>query len=166
MNLSTLWILLGALILVEVLIALLFIVWMLRRRKKVKNAITRLTSGTQEISAEEFMNMRKVREGRRKISNQSDFTGIYIIHNMTKNIYYVGQSKTVLKRVTSHFGGHGNGDIYADLKYGDAFSVKAISLADSGYINLDALERDAIQAYDAFENGYNKNRGNRTYGWC
>lgn len=130
-------------------------------RKKVKDAITRLTSGIEEMPAEEFIAMRNAREGNRKISNQKDFTGIYIIHNVTKDKYYVGQSKNVLKRVTSHFGGSGNGDVYADLKYGDAFTVKTIPLADGGYANLDALERDTIQTYDAFTHGYNKNKGNK-----
>lgn len=148
-------------ILVMVLILILYLVWLFYRRKKVKDAIMRLTSGAQEIPAEEFMRMREVREGKRKISNQSDFTGIYIIHNVTRGMYYVGQSKNVLKRISSHFGGSGNGDVYADLKYGNVFTVKAIPLAGSGYSSLDALERDAIQTYDAFEHGYNKNRGNR-----
>lgn len=148
-------------ILVLILIAALSIGIVVYKRKKVRDAIMRLTSGAQEIPAEEFMRMREVREGKRKISNQSDFTGIYIIHNVTKGMYYVGQSKNVLKRISSHFGGSGNGDVYADLKYGDVFTVKAIPLAGSGYSNLDALERDAIQTYDAFEHGYNKNRGNR-----
>lgn len=151
----------GGMILIYVLLIVLLIVWFFYRRKKVKDAIMRLTSGAQEIPAEEFMRMREVREGKRKISNQSDFTGIYIIHNLTKGMYYVGQSKNVLKRISSHLGGSGNGDVYADLKYGDVFTVKAIPLAGSGYSNLDALERDAIQTYDAFEHGYNKNRGNR-----
>lgn len=148
-------------ILIIVLIFALYIGFLVYRRKKVKDAIMRLTSGAQEIPAEEFLKMREVREGKRKISNQSDFTGIYIIHNVTKGMYYVGQSKNVLKRISSHLGGSGNGDVYADLKYGDVFTVKAIPLAGSGYSNLDALECDAIQTYDAFEHGYNKNRGNR-----
>lgn len=106
--------------------------------------------------------MREVREGRRKVSNRSDFTGIYIIHNLTKDMYYVGQSKNVLKRISCHFGGSGNGDVYADLKHGDAFTVKTVPLTNSGYDNLDDLERDAIQAHDACRRGYNKNRGNRS----
>lgn len=44
-------------------------------------------------------------------SNPSEFTGIYILHNMNEDKYYVGQSVRVLNRVRQHFTGHGNGDI-------------------------------------------------------
>ena len=129
------------------------------RRIKVKAVIKRLTAGVDEISAEEFMNMRNVRRGTRKTSNEYDFVGVYIIHNMTRDIYYVGQSKKVLQRVSAHFGGRGNADVYADLKYGNTFTVKTIPLAGSGYNDLDRLESDTIRAYDAYNKGYNKNRG-------
>lgn len=153
------WLFCGILILFYIaLIALLFI-WFFHRRKKVKETIFRLTSEAQKIPAEEFIAMREIREGKRRVSNQSDFTGIYIIHNVSKDMYYVGQSKTVLKRISSHFGGSGNGDVYADFKYGDEFTIQAVPLSESGYSSLDALERDAIQTYNAFEYGYNRNRG-------
>ena len=75
-------------------------------------------------------------------------------------MYYVGQAKKVLQRVTQHFTGHGNGDVYADYKYGDQFSIKTIAFNTSGYDSLDRLEKDTIEAYAAFSKGYNKNRGN------
>ena len=155
----------GGLILFYIVLLLALFAWRYCRRKKVKETISRLTSGAQEMPVKEFLAMREVREGKRKISNQADFTGIYIIHNLTKDKYYVGQSKTVLKRINSHFTGSGNGDVYADLKYGDEFTVKAIPLSESGYGSLDDLERDAIQTYKACESGYNKNRGNKTNRW-
>lgn len=163
MRLSNLWTPTWVLI-VGVLIIILYYGWIFYKRKKVKKAILHLASGAQEMSAEDFIKLCEVREGKRSVSNQSDFTGIYIIHNVSKDMYYVGQSKNVLKRISSHLGGSGNGDVYADMKYGDEFTVKAISLVQSDYDNLDDLERDAIQAYRAFEDGYNKTRGNRARG--
>ena len=68
-------------------------------------------------------------------------------------------------RVNAHFTGSGNGGVYADIKYGDQFTVKAIKLSESGYSSLDELEKDAIQAYGAFRHGYNRNRGNKTKSW-
>lgn len=59
-----------------------------------------------------------------KVRNQLNFRnkpGIYIIHNVTKNKYYVCQSRIVLKIVRNHFSGSGNGDVYADFKYNDEF---------------------------------------------
>lgn len=90
----------------------------------------------------------------------SDFTGIYVLHNKTKDMYYVGQSVKVIDRIRQHLAGHGNGDVYADFKYGDEFEVSTVSLADSGYGSLNDLESDTIAAYDAYNNGYNRTAGN------
>ncbi len=89
-----------------------------------------------------------------------DAVGVYIIYNATKDLYYVGQAKRLCFRVNQHFTGHGNGDVYADYKYGDSFFIKIITLRDSGYDDLDKLERDKIQEYHAYERGYNKTSGN------
>lgn len=76
-------------------------------------------------------------------------------------MYYVGQSTRVVGRLTQYLTGHGNGDVYADYKYGDDFELNVVSLRESGYDSLAALERDAIAAYDAYDKGYNRTRGNR-----
>ncbi len=91
---------------------------------------------------------------------QSDFTGVYVLHNKTKDMYYVGQSVKVIDRIKQHLTGHGNGDVYADFKYGDDFEVSTVSLTDSGYGSLNDLERDTIAAYGAYNNGYNRTAGN------
>ena len=89
-----------------------------------------------------------------------DFEGVYILHNLTKDMYYVGQSINVAERVKNHLKGKGNGDVYADFKYGDMFEVILIALEDTDYVNLNDLERHCIAAFHAYEKGYNKNRGN------
>lgn len=61
-----------------------------------------------------------------------EFTGIYILHNVTRDMYYVGQSIRVLHRIRQHLTGHGNGDAYADYKHGDEFAIRALSLVESG----------------------------------
>ncbi|USI66747.1 GIY-YIG nuclease family protein [Lactococcus petauri] len=90
-----------------------------------------------------------------------DFTGIYIITNEDNKKVYVGQAKKVLSRLTQHFQGRGNPDIYADFKYGASQTIQTLSLAHSGYASLDKLEKDYILRYDACANGYNKTVGNR-----
>ena len=95
------------------------------------------------------------------LTRNGDFTGIYVIHNKTKDKYYVGQSVRVVGRVGQHLMGRGNGDVYADYKYGDKFEINIVSLRESGYDSLDALERDTIKAYGAYTKGYNRTRGNR-----
>lgn len=133
---------------------------LIKQESKVRNRIRSLSSGSAEISADEFLRIYSMKSGRSNRLNLSDFTGIYIIHNLTNGKYYVGQSKNVFRRINSHLNGRGNGDVYADFVYGDQFSVRAIPLESSGYRSIDALERDAIRTYNAFEHGYNKNRGN------
>jgi hypothetical protein len=91
-----------------------------------------------------------------------DLVGVYIIYNQTKDMYYVGQAKRLYFRVKQHFTGHGNGDVYADYKYGDAFLIRLITLRESGYDDLDRLERDMIAKYRAYERGYNKTAGNQS----
>ena len=87
--------------------------------------------------------------------------GVYILRNKSRSIYYVGQSKNVSARVTSHFSGRGNGDVYADYRDGDRFGIRIIPLKGSGCRTLNELERKYIDAFGAFRNGYNKTRGNR-----
>ena len=65
------------------------------------------------------------------------------------------------KGANAHFTGKENGDVYADYKYGDEFTIKMISLEKSEYISLNELERHTIMTYNAFSKGYNKTRGNK-----
>lgn len=96
-----------------------------------------------------------------RASTKKNFSGIYILYNQNKRMYYVGQAVKVLDRVNRHFTGKGNGDVYADYKYGDRFVIRMIPLQGSGFRTLNDLERYAISWYDAYEHGYNKTRGNK-----
>lgn len=92
--------------------------------------------------------------------SMQDFVGVYILHNTYNNKYYVGQSVHVLKRLCQHFNGKGCEDVYKDYCRGMPFEIQCIALANSGYDNLNKLERDYISYYNAYYNGYNKTRGN------
>lgn len=94
-------------------------------------------------SAEELMAQQKA------LTQQGEITGIFIVHNATKNLYYVGQSAKAIDRAAIQFLGRGNCDVYADYKYGDSFSVRIIPLSGSGYESLNELKRTAIQALEA-----------------
>lgn len=142
------------------LAVLIWIVWefeeekereLYRRRIEKRNQLDRLQSNEKECSPQEFFELRK---------GSKDFEGVYIIHNITKDKYYVGQSVHVLQRVNKHMTGYGNGDVYADYKYGDRFTIKCLSLEKSGYSSLDRLEKDFIERHDAKEHGYNRRKGN------
>ena len=138
-------------------LSLITCVFGFRSRAAERKALERVRSLSAGVGAspQEFMRARSA------LTHNGDFTGIYVIHNKSKDMYYVGQSVRVVGRVRQHLTGHGNGDVYADYKYGDKFEINLVSLRESGYDSLDALERDTIKAYDAYTKGYNRTRGNR-----
>lgn len=86
---------------------------------------------------------------RKALTQQGEITGIYIVHNATKDLYYVGQSAKAIDRAAIQFLGRGNCDVYADYKYGDSFNVRIVPLSKSGYESLNDLKRAATQALEA-----------------
>lgn len=133
-----------------------------RKKRRLKRKVKKLAKSKKEMTPEEFFRFRtKKGEGRGYLSNRYNFSGVYILYNYTKDLYYVGQAKKIFDRVNAHFTGNGNGDVYADYKYGDNFGIRMISLKESKYKTLNDLERSAIMAYSSCSKGYNKTRGNR-----
>lgn len=134
------------------------------QQKQIREQIKGLANNTFEMTPEEFFKMRNKSfggRGRSLYSNNYNFAGVYILHNKSKDLYYVGQARQVLSRVNSHFTGRGNGDVYADYKYGDQWTIKMIAFEKSGFKSLNELEWHAIDTFDAYQKGYNKTRGNR-----
>ena len=133
------------------------------RSRSVKRRVRALARNAVEMSPEAFFRLRNktAKNSRRFISQKYDYEGVYILYNKTRHMYYVGQAVNVLSRINQHLTGHGNGDVYADFKYGDRFSITSIRLRGSGYATLNELERHCIAQYKADSTGYNKTRGNR-----
>lgn len=132
------------------------------KKRKVKKQIKALASNQLVLSPKEFFKLRNAKgKGKGHYSAKYNFAGVYILHNETKDLYYVGQAQKILDRVNNHFTGKGNGDVYADYKYGDVFTIQMISLLESDCDTLNELERETIDAYDAVKKGYNKKRGNK-----
>lgn len=106
-----------------------------------------------KLTPEQFFILRK--------QTQGDMVGVYVIYNHNRNMYYVGQATRLFFRVNQHMTGHGNGDVYADYKRGkDKITIQLFPLVNSGYYDLDKFEKDMINKYDAYNNGYNKTAGN------
>ncbi len=87
-------------------------------------------------------------------------SGVYILYNTQRQKYYVGQTTDLYRRVQEHFKNHGSPDVYTDFWNGEEFLVSLIALSDTTYRDLDALERDIIAFYHAYDLGYNRTRGN------
>ncbi|MCL1802300.1 MAG: GIY-YIG nuclease family protein [Eubacteriaceae bacterium] len=108
------------------------------------------------VSAKKFLDAK----ASRKFKAAYNFPGVYIIKNKTRRMGYVGQGVKILDRVSSHFSGNGNKEIYDDFKKRHRFVIKLISLEGSGYKSLNELERYNIAKYNSYVKGYNKTRGN------
>ena len=132
-------------------------------KEYLRQKILNLVNNNTEVTPEEFFELRNAKVGKSKNIEGKlyNFPGVYVIHNQTKNMYYVGQGKKVLDRVNSHFTGKGNGDVYADYKYHDRFEISIIPFRNSGFSSLNELEKLAIKTYNSYTNGYNKTRGNQ-----
>lgn len=118
------------------------------------NKLKAFVDSQGKITPEAFLKSRKNHE-------INDFKGCYIIHNLSKDIYYVGQSIHVVSRLNNHFTGKGNNDVYFDYRNGQNFSISVVPLAISKDNTLNSEERHLISAYNAYDNGYNKTRGNK-----
>ena len=68
---------------------------------------------------------------------------------------YVGQSVNMCQRVHAHFNGKGNGDVYADIKYGKWVYV---SLVPCEKQDMNRVEKELIAAFHATDS-YNRTRG-------
>ncbi|MGL5630459.1 MAG: GIY-YIG nuclease family protein [Mycoplasmoidaceae bacterium] len=132
--------------------------------QKIKDSVNNIANQEEEITVEEFFKIRNKKlfyDGNKKYALSHDFQGIYILFNKSKNMYYVGQSINIFKRVNQHFTGKGNGDVYADYKYGDIFTIKLLNLENSNFNSLNELENKTIYTYKSKYKLYNKTRGNK-----
>ena len=83
--------------------------------------------------------------------------GIYVIHNHTKNKYYVGQAKKLFDRIKKHFSVE---QMPIDFLNGDHIYVKFLTAneLDADY-RLDHVEKTGIEIFESDKTGYNKNAG-------
>lgn len=72
----------------------------------------------KEYTVDDFLTMR--RDGTLEYIEQA----VYLIKNLDKSMYYIGQSVHPHDRVFAHFVGRGNGDVYVDYRNGDSFIVR------------------------------------------
>lgn len=139
-----------------------------RKNEKIKKNIRGNIFSKQFIKYQDFeKDWIAVKSGNKGIAGYkySDRPGCYVItifnnpvvnDNYTQydNIY-IGQSINMCKRVHNHFNGKGNGDVYADIKYGKYVYVQLVPCLRE---NLNSVEKKLIQAFNA-TSSYNKTRG-------
>lgn len=79
---------------------------------------------------------------------------VAVIGKAYENVY-VGQSLHVCSRVRNHLTGHGNGDVYADVRNGKPVFVKIVPCPAQ---QMNALEKKLIKAFNA-TSSYNNTAG-------
>ena len=107
------------------------------------------------------------KRGRKGVSGYKyqDEPGCYVIlifpHKVTDGNFknyrdvYIGQSINICKRVHSHFTGKGNGNVYADIRYGKEVYVQLVPCHKQ---NMNSKEKRLINAFNATQS-YNMTRG-------
>ena len=107
----------------------------IERQRQHQAALRQSILGSQMISAGNFLGNWKTTKSGNKVTGgykMLDQPGCYVIVTSPspdgkayENVY-VGQSLYVCSRVRNHLTGHGNGDVYADVRNGKPVFVKIV----------------------------------------
>lgn len=117
-----------------------------KKWEEIKEKIENLINNQKEMTTHEFLNTFNIGKKNSRRINQLSIKkiGVYILHNKTKNKYYIGKSFNAIKRVKSHLTGYGNGKIYRDFANGNIFTIKIIKSTEN---NINELEKNTIIIY-------------------
>lgn len=125
---------------------------------RAKETLNRILDTNKNVRIEEFLKMYDLRmydisnkQSDIKFMKNVDFEGVYILKNNTQNKCYVGKASKVFRKIERHFTGYGNEDIFTEWKSGNKFFVNIIRFENSGYENIDKLEHDIREEYNAFD---------------
>lgn len=154
------------LVIITLPISLPIIIWQEIRRGKIKKDTYNSSFVYYKDFEKYWLSMTGTgRYGNRDGFKYQDGSGCYIItvyptrvtDGKWKNYenVYVGQSKCVYQRVHNHFNGKGNGDVYADIKYGKWVYVSFVRCEE---YELNQKEIELISIFNATRS-YNKTRG-------
>lgn len=154
-----LWVLLAALI--------IFCIVMGKFQADEQNRLRESVFESRPIPANEFLNNWITAKSRRRAVGGyklMDQPGCYVIltnpaddENGAKRFdnVYVGQSVKVCSRVRAHLTGHGNGDVYTDVRNGQNVVVYIIPCSKE---EMNAREKELIAAFHA-TSSYNNTHG-------
>ena len=129
-----------------------------KKAEEAKAVLDRLTSGKEEVSVNEFMRMYDLRiqdfnskQDDIKFMKNWDFEGVYVLHNCSKNIYHIGRSSRVLRKIDRTFRGYEKREVYMDWEKGDNFKVRIVRFEGSGYSDVKELEKDLTEQYGTYQ---------------
>ena len=153
-------IIVALLIVIAGCVKILLIEGRLRHQAELRQSIL----DSQLVSANNFLgNWKTTKSGNRVTGGYKilDQPGCYVIvtspspDGASYENVYVGQSLHVCSRVRNHLTGHGNGDVYADVRMGKPVFVKLIPCRAE---QMNALEKSLIKTFNA-TSSYNNTAG-------
>lgn len=129
-----------------------------KKIEEVKDTFRKLKYSEEEVSIDEFMKMYNVRihnfdskQDDIKLMKQYDFEGVYILHNCTRNIYYIGNSRKVFHKIERQFKGYEDPDVYNEWSRKHIFTVKIYRFEESNYSSINKLKNNLMNEYEAIE---------------
>lgn len=128
------------------------------QKRYIKRRITKLASGKLKTTPKQLIklyNTQLIGPNPTRYARQFDFSGVYVVHNTTRNRYFVGSSETVLDHAIQSFCQSDDTDMYHDYKNGDRFKVSMFAVDPSKYAGIDATRQAVIKQYNAYPHGYN-----------
>lgn len=133
------------------------------KNKNKRHRKHRKSSNINELSWD-WYSVQEFRRKTKKGYKQYDFDGVYVIHDLDYDMYYVGQSINVIKRLRGHFNGQaskgGADDLNEALINGHNMEIALLRLKNSSFRDLDDMEAYFIDYFDSYYHGYNRTRGN------
>lgn len=131
-----------------------------RKKESVRRELDELQNKIMKYDPQELQQLRKNQIS--EVSEIKHISGIYIIHNCDRHLYYVGQSKNMANRVHQHLiRNEGHPELNEHYLMEEKFTISMIPLAKTSFSSLDDLEDYAIRAYDSlYPCGYNRMPGN------
>lgn len=128
-----------------------------KKAARANEMISRLTSGTEEVPIDEFLEIYDLRthnfdskQDDIKFIKNWDFEGVYILHNCSRNAYHVGRGSRVLRKIDRTFRGFENQDVFKDWIQGEKFRVRIVPLKYTGTTNSAELERKIRRQYGVY----------------
>lgn len=146
---------------VVLLVAVAVAVWQAHKQAERRRRVV----GSEPISARDFLTHWRVGKRGSGLGYAAvDRPGCYVIltnpvardnGDVSYDAVYVGQSIHVCSRVRQHLSGHGNGDVYADVRAGKNVQIRIVPCDERA---MNDVERELIDAFHA-TNSYNRTRG-------
>lgn len=110
--------------------------------KQVKQIEDAFLAGKRSVSREEFMNLLMYRR------DTSDIGGVYMIQNLTRDLYFIEGSHHMLDDLNKQFYGFYNQDVHTDFANEAKMEITLFPLSQSKFDTLEALEENIRSFYN------------------